>query len=132
MPETDPYKYCEHPEDQHRSESQIWSKVGYVWAAGALVINAPAIDANGTMYANSEDGNVYAIGPDSQERDHLLLDTALGASYTPVALDREGRVYALNAGHLYVVGANRARPGRAEWGRTRVWSPRHCATISRD
>lgn len=74
---------------------------GFEWC-----INAPAIDANGTMYANSEDGNVYAIGADGQLRDHLLLDTALGASYTPVALDREGRVYALNAGHLYVVGAN--------------------------
>ena len=43
---------------------------------------------------------------DGQVRDHLLLDTALGAAYTPVALDREGRVYALNAGRLYVVGAN--------------------------
>ena len=44
-------------------------------------------------------------GADGQVRDHLLLDTALGAAYTPVVLDREGRVYALNAGHLYVVGA---------------------------
>jgi outer membrane protein assembly factor BamB len=74
---------------------------GFEWC-----INAPAIDANGTLYANSEDGNVYAIGADGQLLDHLLLDTALGASYTPVALDREGRVYALNAGRLYVVGSN--------------------------
>jgi hypothetical protein len=74
---------------------------GFEWC-----INAPAIDAAGAMYANSEDGNVYAIGADGTEKGHLLLDTALGASYTPVTLDHAGRIYALNAGHLYVVGAN--------------------------
>jgi outer membrane protein assembly factor BamB len=74
---------------------------GFEWC-----INAPAIDATGTMYANSEDGNLYAIGPDGSLRANLLLGTALGASYTPVALDDVGRIYALNAGHLYVVGAN--------------------------
>jgi outer membrane protein assembly factor BamB len=74
---------------------------GFEWC-----INAPAIDAAGTMYANSEDGNLYAIGPDGQLRANLLLGTALGAAYTPVALDHVGRIYALNAGHLYVVGAN--------------------------
>jgi hypothetical protein len=74
---------------------------GFEWC-----INAPAIDAAGTLYANSEDGNLYAIGADGQLRGNFLLDTALGAAYTPVVLDREGRVYALNAGHLYVVGGN--------------------------
>jgi len=74
---------------------------GFEWC-----INAPAVDATGTMFANSEDGNLYAIGPDGQLREHLLLDTALGAAYTPVSLDHVGRIYALNAGHLYVVGAN--------------------------
>jgi outer membrane protein assembly factor BamB len=73
---------------------------GFEWC-----INAPAIDAAGTMYANSEDGNLYAITADGQLRGNLLLDTALGAAYTPVVLDREGRVYALNAGRMYVVGA---------------------------
>jgi outer membrane protein assembly factor BamB len=74
---------------------------GFEWC-----INAPAIDATGTMYANSEDGNLYAIGSDGQLTANLLLDTALGAAYTPVTLDHLGRIYALNAGHLYVVGAN--------------------------
>jgi outer membrane protein assembly factor BamB len=73
---------------------------GFEWC-----INAPVIDAAGTMFANSEDGNLYAITADGALRDQMLLDTALGAAYTPVVLDREGRVYALNAGHLYVVGA---------------------------
>jgi outer membrane protein assembly factor BamB len=74
---------------------------GFEWC-----INAPAIDAAGTMYANSEDGNVYAIGADGSVKGQLLLDTALGAAYTPVTLDHAGRIYALNAGHMYVVGAN--------------------------
>jgi hypothetical protein len=74
---------------------------GFEWC-----INAPAIDRDGTMFANSEDGNLYAIGADGQLRDQFFLDTALGASYTPVALDHLGRIYALNAGHMIVVGAN--------------------------
>lgn len=74
---------------------------GFEWC-----INAPAIDRDGTMYGNSEDGNLYAIGADGQLRDRFFLDTALGASYTPLALDHLGRIYALNAGHMIVVGAN--------------------------
>jgi hypothetical protein len=74
---------------------------GFEWC-----INAPAIDAAGTMYANSEDGNVYAIGLDGSVKGRVFLDRALGASYTPVTLDHAGRIYALNAGHMYVVGAN--------------------------
>ena len=27
-------------------------------------VNAPAVDSTGTVYANSEDGNVYVINPD--------------------------------------------------------------------
>ena len=30
---------------------------GFEWC-----VNAPAVDGNGTVYANSEDGNLYAIG----------------------------------------------------------------------
>ena len=47
-----------------------------------------------------------AIGPDGALKGRVFLDRALGASYTPVTLDHAGRVYALNAGHMYVVGAN--------------------------
>ena len=74
---------------------------GFEWC-----ISAPAIDAAGTIYGNSEDGNVYALGPDGTMKGRVFLDRALGASYTPVTLDHAGRVYALNAGHMYVVGAN--------------------------
>ena len=89
------------PARRHASSAPSDHPHGFEWC-----INAPAVDATGTMFANSEDGNLYAIGPDGQLREHLLLDTALGAAYTPVSLDHVGRIYALNAGHLYVVGAN--------------------------
>ena len=58
---------------------------GFEWC-----INAPAIDAAGTLYANSEDGNVYAIGKDGLLRGNYLLDTALGAAYTPVVARSRG------------------------------------------
>jgi len=72
---------------------------GFEWC-----INAPAVDRDGTMFANSEDGNLYAITADGSLRDTFFLGKALGAAYTPVAIDHVGRIYALNAGHLYVVG----------------------------
>lgn len=72
---------------------------GFEWC-----INAPAVDRDGTMYANSEDGNLYAITADGQLRDRYFLGKAEGAAYTPVVIDHAGRIYALNDGHLYVVG----------------------------
>jgi outer membrane protein assembly factor BamB len=72
---------------------------GFEWC-----INAPAVDSDGTMYANSEDGHLYAITSDGDLRDRLFLDSALGAAYTPVALDQDGRVYALNNGYLFSAG----------------------------
>ncbi len=72
---------------------------GFEWC-----VNAPAVDRDGTIFANSEDGNLYAISSDGTLRDRFFLNRSLGAAYTPVALDRAGRIYALNNGHLMVVG----------------------------
>jgi outer membrane protein assembly factor BamB len=72
---------------------------GFEWC-----INAVAVDRDGTVYANSEDGNVYAINADGTLRDWIFLDRAIGAAYTPIALDRRGHVFALNSGHLAVIG----------------------------
>jgi len=72
---------------------------GFEWC-----INAPAVDADGTIFANSEDGHLYAIGPEGQLRGQFFLDRALGAAYTPLAIDHRGRIYALNSGTLTVVG----------------------------
>jgi outer membrane protein assembly factor BamB len=72
---------------------------GFEWC-----INAPAVDRDGNMYANSEDGNLYVIDRNGNEKDHLFLNFSLGAAYTPVSLDKHGHILALNGGHLSVVG----------------------------
>lgn len=74
---------------------------GFEWC-----VNAVAVDRDGTVFANSEDGNAYAITSEGKLRDAVFLETSLGAAYTPIALDRAGRVFALNNGHLTVLGHN--------------------------
>ena len=72
---------------------------GFEWC-----VNQPAVDADGVIYANSEDGFLYAIRPDGTVREKIFLNLALGAAYTPVSLGRDGRIYAQNNGHLFVIG----------------------------
>ncbi len=72
---------------------------GFEWC-----INAPAVDRDGVSYLNSEDGHLYAIDGDGNFIGWYFLGEAIGAAYTPVALDHLGRIYAINAGHLIVVG----------------------------
>jgi hypothetical protein len=67
-------------------------------------INAPAVDRHGAVYALNEDGNLYVIGPGGEERGRLFLERAIGAAYTPVAVDHAGRIYAQNYGRLFVIG----------------------------
>jgi hypothetical protein len=73
---------------------------GFEWC-----INAPAVDANGTVFVNSEDGGLYAIGQGGATIGHRFLQLAIGAAYTPLALGADGLVYTQNFGHLFVVGA---------------------------
>jgi outer membrane protein assembly factor BamB len=73
---------------------------GYEWC-----VNAPAVDADGTVYSNSEDGYVHAITSDGNLRDKVRLGDVGGSIYTPLALDKAGHVYALHAGHLLSAGA---------------------------
>jgi outer membrane protein assembly factor BamB len=72
---------------------------GFEWC-----INAPAVDRDGTVYANSEDGWVYAIGKNGQVTQRIFLDMSIGAAYTPLAIDGRGLIYTLNAGKLSVIG----------------------------
>ncbi|HSS77702.1 MAG TPA: hypothetical protein VLV54_13275 [Thermoanaerobaculia bacterium] len=72
---------------------------GFEWC-----VNAPAVDKNGVVYSNSEDGNVYVIRADGTLREHLFLNLALGAAYTPLSIVLDGKVLAQNDGHLFVVG----------------------------
>src|SRR5258708_23214574 len=67
-------------------------------------VNAPVIDTNGVVYANSEDGNLYAINQGGTVKQTILQRLALGAAYTPTSLGGDGKIYSQNAGHLFVVG----------------------------
>ncbi len=72
---------------------------GFEWC-----VNAPAVDRKGNVFVNSEDGNLYVIRPNGKLRDHLFLQIAIGAAYTPLSIDGDGRILTQNNGHLFVVG----------------------------
>jgi hypothetical protein len=86
--------------DQHGGEIcyQI-SPPGFEWCT-----NAPAIDSNGVVYVNSEDGNIYRIGQGGVLLGHSFLQQALGAAYTPLAIGSDGKIYTENKGTLFVLG----------------------------
>ncbi len=72
---------------------------GFEWC-----INAAAVDKNGVVYANSEDGNLYAIAQGGVEKQRIFMLLALGAAYTPLSIGPDGKIYTQNAGHLFVIG----------------------------
>lgn len=72
---------------------------GFEWC-----VNAVVIDANGVVYANSEDGNLFAINPDGTLKQKIFQQLALGAAYTPASIGLDGKIYSQNAGHLFVAG----------------------------
>ena len=72
---------------------------GFDWC-----VNMVAVDRNGTIYANSEDGNLYALDRSGQLVGRLFLKKALGAAYTPLAIGEDGLVYTQNNGTLFIAG----------------------------
>ena len=76
-----------------------WANVGFEWC-----INAPVVDVNGVVYANSEDGNLYAINQGGTLKANIFLNLALGAAYTPLAIGPDGTIYTENKGTLFVIG----------------------------
>ena len=56
------------------------------------------------MYANSEGGNLYAIGQGGVLEEKIFQQLAIGAAYTPASLGGDGKIYTQNDGHLLVVG----------------------------
>jgi len=72
---------------------------GFEWC-----VNAPAVDLAGNVYANSEDGNLYAIQQGGTLRQKIFLNQALGAAYTPLSLGPDGKLYAENDGVLFAIG----------------------------
>jgi hypothetical protein len=83
---------------QNNSGTQ-WPNVGFEWC-----INAPVVDSHGVVYANSEDGNLYAINQGGTLKQNIFLQLALGAAYTPLAIGPDGRIYTENDGVLFMVG----------------------------
>lgn len=73
---------------------------GFEWC-----INAPAIDADGFVYVNSEDGNLYVLNRDGTQRHQIFLNLAIGAAYTPLSIGPDGRIYTQNDGRLFVAGS---------------------------
>lgn len=82
----------------------VEEEIGFEWC-----VNAAAIDAKGTVYANAEDGILYAIGQGGVLLDKITLAGPRGAAYTSLAIDTQGRVYAQTGAHLYAVGGSRLR-----------------------
>jgi hypothetical protein len=72
---------------------------GFEWC-----VNAPAVDSNGTVFVNSEDGWLYAIGQGGKVKDKIFQQLAVGAAYTPASLGTDGKIYSQNSGHLFVIG----------------------------
>ena len=72
---------------------------GFEWC-----VNAAVVDANGVVYANSEDGNLYTIGQGGVLLQKIFQQQAVGAAYTPVSLDNSGRIYSQNNGVFFAVG----------------------------
>jgi hypothetical protein len=72
---------------------------GFEWC-----VNAPAIDGVGVVYANSEDGNLFAINQGGTLKQKIFQQLAIGAAYTPASIGNDGKIYSQNDGHLYVVG----------------------------
>jgi hypothetical protein len=77
---------------------------GYEWC-----INMPAIDIDGNVYVNSEDGNAYELpqgnsGVFTVPTGKVLLDSAIGAAYTPISVGPDGTIYTQNNGQLFVIG----------------------------
>jgi hypothetical protein len=77
---------------------------GFEWC-----VNAPAVDARGDVFVNSEDGNLYQIAQGGIVRGRIFLQSALGAAYTPISLGSNGLIYAENSGHLFVIGGHSTR-----------------------
>jgi hypothetical protein len=67
-------------------------------------VNAPAVDGNGTVYADSEDGSLFAIKQGGKLKGQIFLQAAVGAAYTPASIGRDGKIYTLNNGDMFVVG----------------------------
>jgi hypothetical protein len=74
---------------------------GFEWC-----VNAVAVDSRGVVYANGEDGYIYAIDQGGTVRQRMFLNLALGAAYTPLSIGSDGRIFTQNDGRLFAIAAD--------------------------
>lgn len=72
---------------------------GYEWC-----VNAAAVDVNGVVYADNEDGYLYAIQQGGTSVQKIFLERSISAGYTPTSMGGDGTIYGENAGHLIAIG----------------------------
>ena len=72
---------------------------GFEWC-----VNAPGIDSNGNVFANSEDGNLYELDANGHNFNTVFTNLAIGAAYTPLSIGPDGRIYTQNDGIMFVIG----------------------------
>jgi hypothetical protein len=72
---------------------------GFEWC-----VNAPAVDGNGIVFSNSEDGNLYEIDRTGRLVNTVFTQLAIGAAYTPLSIGPDGLIYTQNDGRLFVIG----------------------------
>jgi hypothetical protein len=72
---------------------------GYEWCA-----NAAAVDVNGVVYADNEDGYLYAIQQGGTPAQKIFLERAISAGYTPTSIGGDGMIYSENGGHFIAIG----------------------------
>lgn len=72
---------------------------GYEWC-----VNAAAVDSNGIVYSDNEDGYLYAINQRGAMQQKIFLERAISAGYTPTSIGGDGTIYGENAGHLIAIG----------------------------
>ena len=72
---------------------------GFEWC-----INAPVVDDDGSVYANSEDGSLYVLSRNGRLKRKLFLNLAIGAAYTPLSIGPDGKIYTQNDGQMFVAG----------------------------
>jgi outer membrane protein assembly factor BamB len=97
------------PAEQSSPAQAVTKK--WEFSAGRAFIGSPALGADGTIYAGSEDGFLYALDP----LGNLKWKFYAGPIYTPPVVGSDGAIYITNAqGRLYAINRTGTERWRAE------------------
>ena len=67
-------------------------------------VNGVAVDKDGVVYANAEDGNLYAINQGGTMKGSVFFKVAVRSAYTPTVIGADGKIYVQQNGELFVAG----------------------------